>query len=79
MNRATFFKSLFFGAAAAPAIARVLAEEPVKVVHCYSPSDLDLRVDYSAMHREIAKHIAEHSPYAGLVFALGDKPLRFEP
>jgi hypothetical protein len=28
MNRATFFKSLFFGAAAAPAIARVLAEEP---------------------------------------------------
>jgi hypothetical protein len=29
MNRATFFKSLFFGAVSAPAIARVLAEEPV--------------------------------------------------
>lgn len=90
MNRRNFFRNLVIGAVSAPAIAKALAEESADSIFTYrkvnewgpaTPADYARLMDdqTASMQRAICEHIANRNPYAGLVFAADQTPLRFSP
>jgi hypothetical protein len=75
MNRRTFFRNLVVGAAALPAVAKVVSEPSLFTYHKVnewrplSPSEYAriISCQTDAMRMNIYRHVAQHNPYSSLV------------
>ena len=76
MNRRSFFRNLAIGVATAPVLAKVVSEPVPEVMEFADMDCTDMPFPSDAM-QQIARHIAENNPYAGLVLAADQNPLRF--